>query len=123
MEKRTVIILLFAIVAISSLGYYIWHSNYTIDYYGCQSMKGYLWDSQAKKCVDRYGYIQEKVYCPRESRSIQVCAEIYEPVCGWFNPKGVQCIKYPCAETFGNSCSACGTETVEYYTKGKCPSS
>ena len=63
----------------------------------------------------------KKVYCPKESKGIVVCTEIYMPVCGWFDSKKIQCIKYPCAQKFSNSCFACGEENVKYYTEGECP--
>lgn len=59
-------------------------------------------------------------YCTSESRNAQVCPEIYGPVCGWFN-SNVNCIKYPCAAEYENSCRACADNKVEYYTSGACP--
>ncbi len=59
--------------------------------------------------------------CSDESRNAEACIEIYEPVCGWFNSSRIQCIKYPCAQAFSNSCFACQNPDVEYYTKGECP--
>ena len=61
----------------------------------------------------------EKFECLERS---DVCIEIYDPVCGWFSDD-VQCVTYPCAVTFSNSCFACGDETVEYWTPGECPDS
>ncbi|MEK6819442.1 MAG: hypothetical protein AABY10_05940, partial [Nanoarchaeota archaeon] len=60
-------------------------------------------------------------FCSTQSRDRSVCAEIYQPVCGWFNAANVQCIKYPCAETFSNGCFACLNQDVEYWTQGECP--
>ena len=48
-------------------------------------------------------------YCTPEQRNVDVCIEIYEPVCG-----------YPVEQTFSNSCFACMDETVEYWTHGTC---
>lgn len=59
-------------------------------------------------------------YCPSSSREPGACIELYSPVCGWFKPS-VQCIKYPCAQTFSNSCFACKDDKVLYYTQGECP--
>ncbi|MBS3080894.1 hypothetical protein J4221_05460 [Candidatus Pacearchaeota archaeon] len=59
-------------------------------------------------------------YCPPESRKGDVCIELYQPVCGWFDPEKIQCIKYPCAETFSNSCFACMNEEILYWTDGEC---
>ena len=63
----------------------------------------------------------EEHFCTEESRNADVCYTIYRPVCGWFNPEKIQCIKYPCAETFDNDCVACSKENVLYWTDGKCP--
>jgi len=49
------------------------------------------------------------------------CQKMYRPVCGWFDPLKIQCIKYPCAETFSNDCFACADENVDYWTNGECP--
>ena len=62
-----------------------------------------------------------KHFCPSESKNVEVCIQIYQPVCGWFNPDKIQCIKYPCAEIYSNSCHACSDNKVSYYTEGKCP--
>ncbi len=60
-------------------------------------------------------------YCTPESRQAEICIQLYKPVCGWFNPEKIQCIRYPCAQTFSNSCFACGNENVLYWTEGECP--
>lgn len=60
------------------------------------------------------------VYCDPQSREGEFCTKVYSPVCGWFN-KTIQCIKYPCAQNYGNSCEACHNPGVEYYTSGECP--
>ena len=60
-------------------------------------------------------------YCPEESREIDACVEIYQPVCGWFDSEETKCAKYPCAETFSNSCFSCQNSDVLYYTDGECP--
>ena len=62
-----------------------------------------------------------KNFCPPESRNADACIEIYQPVCGWNDPEKIQCIKFPCANTYSNSCFACMDENVLYYTKGICP--
>ncbi|TAL48149.1 hypothetical protein EPN87_01205 [archaeon] len=51
----------------------------------------------------------------------QICTAQYNPVCGWFDPAKIQCIRYPCAQTFSNSCFACSDDKVKYYTQGECP--
>lgn len=59
-------------------------------------------------------------YCQPDQREADVCIALYKPVCGWFN-EDIKCIKYPCAQTFGNSCESCKDEKVIYYTEGECP--
>lgn len=63
----------------------------------------------------------ERFYCDESSREADVCIEIYEPVCGWFNSSKVNCVDYPCAVDFSNSCFACQNSDIEYFTKGTCP--
>ena len=60
-------------------------------------------------------------YCAAEQRKGEMCIELYKPVCGWFDPARIQCIKYPCAQIFSNSCSACHDGKVLYWTGGECP--
>ncbi|MEK6891936.1 MAG: hypothetical protein AABX25_02000 [Nanoarchaeota archaeon] len=60
-------------------------------------------------------------YCTAEQRQGDMCIELYGPVCGWFDPARIQCIKYPCANTFSNSCFACHDDKVLYWTEGECP--
>jgi hypothetical protein len=60
------------------------------------------------------------VYCASKQRKADACIALYAPVCGWFDDS-IQCVKYPCAETYSNSCFACMDEKVEYYTEGECP--
>ena len=64
----------------------------------------------------------EKHYCTNESRNADACIQLYQPVCGWFDPEIVQCVKYPCAQTYSNSCFTCIDEKIEYWTEGECPS-
>ena len=61
-------------------------------------------------------------YCNEESRKGDVCITLYKPVCGWFDSEKIQCIKFPCAETYSNSCFACLDEKVLYWTESECPS-
>lgn len=60
-------------------------------------------------------------YCTAASREAEACTQIYKPVCGWFNPDDVQCIRYPCAQTYSNECLACVNEDILYWTDGDCP--
>ncbi|MDP4039424.1 MAG: hypothetical protein Q8P57_02490 [Candidatus Pacearchaeota archaeon] len=62
----------------------------------------------------------EKIFCDEESRNAEICEQSYIPVCAWFDPEKIQCIKYPCAETVSNGCYACSNDNVLYYTKGEC---
>ena len=62
-----------------------------------------------------------QIFCRPEDREAEACIKIYQPVCGWFDPAKIQCIRYPCAVIFGNPCSACMDENVLYYTEGECP--
>lgn len=58
--------------------------------------------------------------CYLEQRDVDECIEIYAPVCGWFD-ESIQCLTYPCASTYSNSCFACQNEDVSYWTNGECP--
>lgn len=60
-------------------------------------------------------------YCTPESKEVEACTQEYQPVCAWYDPAIVQCIKYPCAINMGNKCNACATPNVLYYTEGECP--
>jgi len=60
-------------------------------------------------------------YCTAGQRQGEMCIELYQPVCGWFDPARVQCIRYPCAQTFSNSCFVCHDDKVLYWTEGECP--
>ena len=60
-------------------------------------------------------------YCTAGQRQGEMCIELSQPVCGWFDPARVQCIRYPCANTFSNSCFACHDDKILYWTEGECP--
>ncbi len=62
-----------------------------------------------------------KNYCTNESRNAGACIDLYEPVCGWFNPSKIQCFRYPCGQTYSNSCNACINPDVLFWTDGECP--
>lgn len=73
-------------------------------------------------CNEDFEVIEnERFFCTKESRNAEACIEIYQPVCGWSDPEKIQCIKFPCANTYSNSCFACMDENVLYYTEGVCP--
>jgi len=63
--------------------------------------------------------VKQGAKCPQE-RS-EICPEIYQPVCGWFDPRRIQCFRYPCAGNYGNFCEACRDDIVMSVTKGRCP--
>jgi hypothetical protein len=63
----------------------------------------------------------EKHFCSIVDRASEACMEVYDPVCGWFDPGQIQCIRYPCAATYSNSCFACIDSKVHYWTRGECP--
>ncbi|MFH0861630.1 MAG: serpin family protein [Candidatus Altiarchaeota archaeon] len=58
--------------------------------------------------------------CTAQEHAAEACTLEYNPVCGWFND-GIKCIRYPCAQTYGNGCGACADDKVEYWTRGECP--
>ncbi len=60
------------------------------------------------------------VKCTKEQRGMDVCTQVYQPVCGTVN---IQCVTEPCdsvEQTFSNPCFACGGSLVESYTSGEC---
>lgn len=61
-----------------------------------------------------------QVFCPEDSRNAEFCIQVYEPVCGYFNPGWIECVREPCAETYSNSCEACKNSDVLYYVDGEC---
>lgn len=62
---------------------------------------------------------QKRTFCTPEQRNAEACTLEYKPVCGWYSEE-VQCVTYPCAETYSNQCMACSDEKVEYWTEGEC---
>lgn len=98
--------------------------------YACE--KNYVPFSDADGCGCEYTFdIDESatspgsklraIPCMPEQRSIDACTAEYAPVCGWSDPEKIQCIKYPCAQTYSNACIACKDDNVGYYTLGECP--
>ena len=80
-------------------------------------------ETPERYCNDDFKIIEEeKIFCSNDSRNAEVCITLYDPVCGWNNPDKINCIKFPCASTYSNSCNACKNPDVLYFTKGKCPS-
>ena len=70
---------------------------------------------------ENYEEIDDENYCIPNERNAEICTKIYQPVCGWSDPEKIQCIKYPCAQTYSNRCLACANENVLYLTAGECP--
>lgn len=66
--------------------------------------------------------MQRETDCEPEQRNAEICAMDYNPVCGWNDPEKIQCIRYPCAQTYSNSCEACKNPDVKTWTRGECPS-
>ncbi len=60
--------------------------------------------------------------CGGDERLAEFCIALYDPVCGWNDPEKIQCVRYPCADTYSNGCEACKNENVLYWTHGECPS-
>ncbi len=85
----------------------------------CVQGKEPFTDEKGCGCKDVEGLKEN--YCTSEQRIVDVCIEIYKPVCGWFDSSKIQCIKYPCAQTFSNECLACKDSNVAYWTEGECP--
>lgn len=63
----------------------------------------------------------DKYFCLETSNEDYACTQEYDPVCGWFDSTKVECVDYPCAEDFSNSCEACRNSNVKYWTEGVCP--
>lgn len=64
--------------------------------------------------------VSKTIVCSEESKQVDACIEIYQPVCGLVE---VQCITTPCPpvkQTFGNSCNACAQGNVISYEVGEC---
>lgn len=90
------------------------------DEHGCIATAGYTWCESKQKCL-RVWEEECPTLCTDEQRNADVCIEVYQPVCGWYDPDNVQCVTYPCAATYSNNCFACMDENVKYWTDGQCP--
>ncbi|MBI4144835.1 hypothetical protein HY493_01355 [Candidatus Woesearchaeota archaeon] len=71
-------------------------------------------------CSSKAPEVKETL-CTPEQKQADFCTADYAPVCGWFDSEKVQCIKYPCAADYSNSCQACRDENVKSWSAGKCP--
>lgn len=76
----------------------------------CTSGREYFSDETGCGCELKEESLEGRVNCTDESRNVDACIEIYQPVCG-----------RPINQTFSNSCFACIDENVAYYTGGECP--
>jgi hypothetical protein len=76
---------------------------------GCQDMEGYQDETNMTKNL-----------CTEKDKKAEVCTADFNPVCGWFSDE-IKCTKYPCAQNYPNSCTACTDEKVSYWTEGECP--
>lgn len=59
--------------------------------------------------------------CAVNERSGGACDTVYEPVCGYFDPGQIQCVRAPCGQTYSNGCQACQDTKVRYWKSGPCP--
>jgi len=91
------------------------------DEHGCIPSAGYTWCEALEKCL-RTWEEECPTLCTEDQRNVDACIEIYQPVCGWSDPEKVQCVTYPCASDYSNSCFACMDGNVKYWTEGPCPS-
>ncbi len=83
------------------------------DSHGCLIVAGYSWNETKQQCVREWEE-SAKTYCSAESRGVEVCPELYLPVCG--NAFEIQ----PKPENYSSSCIACSNESIIYYTQGAC---
>lgn len=59
-------------------------------------------------------------YCSEQSREIDACTMIYQPVCAMVRVECVTALCDPVPQTMGNACSACTNDRVISYTEGEC---
>ena len=57
------------------------------------------------------GFWKDKHICTAEEKKVEICYDLYEPVCG--------CSAESC-KTYSNNCVACSTPEVVYFTEHKC---
>ena len=88
--------------------------------YSCASGFRSFYNQCGCGCRAEEGYQANMTYCQDVERN-RICLQVYQPVCGWFSPAEVQCLRYPCAKSYSNSCFACTDEKVEYWSEGECP--
>ncbi len=59
--------------------------------------------------------------CSANERLSGGCDAVYDPVCGYFDPAKIQCVKAPCGQTYSNGCQACHDAKVKFWESGECP--
>jgi len=81
--------------------------------YGCLAMDKVVCENYKceMKSSEEDEWSKDVIYCSPEQKSAEICTMQYEPVCG------------SDSRTYGNSCVACQSETVESYTEWECESS
>jgi len=97
-----------------------------VDFESCVDEGYAVMESYPRQCRGPDGevfveVVEERTFCGVTDRAIEGCPEIDQPVCGWSDPAKVQCVAYPCASVYTNSCFACVDENVLYWTAGSCP--
>lgn len=73
----------------------------------CNASEG-EWNETYQTCLKE----SEITYCQKNQRNVDVCIQVYDPVCG-FTSRGKK-------ETFSNSCFACSNPEVNFYVPGEC---
>src|SRR3989338_2366898 len=89
--------------------------------FACEGNTKYFNDECGCGCEKLKEADLQKNDCTKEQRSAEACIALYQPVCGWYDPEEIQFFRYPCANTFSNSCEACRNKNVVYWTDGECP--
>ena len=81
--------------------------------YGCLAMDKVVCENYKceMKSSEEDEWSKDVIYCSPEQKSAEICTMQYEPVCG------------SDSRTYGNSCVACQSETVDSYTEWECESS
>jgi hypothetical protein len=79
-------------------------------------------ETQERYCNENFKVMEKTVSikCFPEQRNVNVCIEIYQPVCATVN---IQCVTTPCEpirKTYSNSCKACSNSLVSDYINGEC---
>ncbi len=126
MGKKNISIIL-AFVVVTIVIFTPRFSNNNIDFIinsfdRCVEAGNSVMESYPRQCVSGGVTFTEdsSIKCTKEQRSVNICTQVYQPVCGEVN---VQCVTEPCEsvkQTFSNLCVACGNSLVESYIQGEC---